>query len=78
MVGFITLLVTVLLSVYFLALWFVNDESIPDGFTTLVLLVLWSISLNSMFLGIFGEYLSRIYARSALKRMTIVEESING
>lgn len=33
----------------------------PDGFTTITVLVLFSISLNAIFLGIIGEYIGRIF-----------------
>lgn len=37
------------------------DVDWPPGFTTITVLVLFSISLNALFLGIIGEYLARIY-----------------
>lgn len=49
----------------------------PSGFATDVILELVNISLNALFLGIIGEYLSRIHLQ--LKRMpnTVIQEKIN-
>ena len=33
----------------------------PPGFATVIILILGSLSLNALFLGIIGEYLSRVY-----------------
>lgn len=75
--GIFILFFTVMLGLYFFLTWFIAGDSLPSGFTTLVLLVLFSISLNSLLLGIFGEYLARIYTHSSLKHMTIIEDSLN-
>lgn len=48
----------------------------PAGFTTLVVLVLTSISLNALFLGIVGEYIGRIYQQVKKRPITIIEASI--
>jgi dolichol-phosphate mannosyltransferase len=49
----------------------------PPGFTTLVILILGSLSLNALFLGIIGEYLGRIYRQVKKRPLTIVEAEIN-
>ena len=48
----------------------------PGGFVTLVLLLLFSIFLNSIFLGIIGEYLGRIYTQVKKLPITIIEDSV--
>ncbi|KTC66065.1 glycosyl transferase, group 2 family protein (plasmid) [Legionella adelaidensis] len=49
----------------------------PLGFTTQVVLILFSTSLNAVFLGIIGEYLGRIYKQLRYHPITIIEKSIN-
>jgi polyisoprenyl-phosphate glycosyltransferase len=48
----------------------------PAGFTTLVVLILFGISINALFLGIIGEYLGRIYQQVKKKPLTIVEAEL--
>jgi dolichol-phosphate mannosyltransferase len=49
----------------------------PSGFATEVVLILFSTSLNAIFLGIIGEYIARIYKQSRYHPLTIIESSIN-
>jgi dolichol-phosphate mannosyltransferase len=49
----------------------------PAGFATLAFLVLTSLSVNAIFLGLIGEYLSRIYVQLKGRPLTIIEESVN-
>jgi dolichol-phosphate mannosyltransferase len=49
----------------------------PAGLTTIIVLVLFGISLNALFLGIIGEYLSRIYDQQKNRPITIIEEKVN-
>ena len=46
----------------------------PVGFTTLVLLLLFSIGIQSAFLGLLGEYLGRIYNNVRGEPLTIIEQ----
>lgn len=48
----------------------------PSGFTTIVVLILFGISINALFLGIIGEYLGRIYQQVKKKPLTIIEAEI--
>ncbi len=50
----------------------------PAGFTTLIVLVLVSTSLNALFFGIMGEYIGRIYRQVKKQPLTIVESRLNG
>jgi dolichol-phosphate mannosyltransferase len=52
-------------------------QSWPGGFATLVVIILFGISLNAIFLGIIGEYLSRIYHQVRYRPFVIVERTIN-
>jgi len=49
----------------------------PAGFATITILILLSITLNTLFLGIIGEYLGRIYRQGKRRPMVIIEEEIN-
>ncbi|MBI4852550.1 MAG: glycosyltransferase family 2 protein [Acidobacteria bacterium] len=48
----------------------------PAGFATIIVLILFSIGLNALFLGIIGEYLGRIYKQVKPEPITIVEKKI--
>lgn len=48
----------------------------PVGFATLVVLLLMSMGLNSLFLGIIGEYLARMYSQLKILPEPIIETCI--
>lgn len=48
----------------------------PAGFATLVVLLLMSMGLNSLFLGIIGEYLARMYSQLKILPEPIIETCI--
>ena len=54
----------------------IHRDTWPSGFATLAILLLFSLGLNSMFLGIIGEYVGRIYAQSQHRPLSLVEYSI--
>jgi hypothetical protein len=74
LVGFFFSLVTGTGIVY-LAAWLLQPST-PRGFTTLVLLELFAISLNAMFLGIVGEYIGRIFNNVRGHPLAIVEKAV--
>lgn len=49
----------------------------PAGFATTQILLLFGIGLNSMFLGIIGEYVGRIYDQVRRRPVTIIEQALN-
>ena len=49
----------------------------PAGFATTTILILFSVSLNGLFLGIIGEYLGRIYHQARRGPLTIIQERID-
>jgi len=49
----------------------------PAGFATTTTLILLSLSLNSLFLGVIGEYLGRIYHQVRKQPLAIVEERVD-
>lgn len=48
----------------------------PAGFATTTVIQLLSIGINSMLLGLIGEYLSRIYTLQRKSPMSIIERSV--
>ena len=75
--GLIVATTTVVLSAGYLAAKLLWSAEIPAGFTTTTILILFSISLNALFLGIIGEYLARIYSQVRKRPITIIQESID-
>lgn len=49
----------------------------PAGFATTTILILFSITLNALFLGIIGEYLGRIYQQVKKRPASIIEKTLN-
>lgn len=52
-------------------------KSWPSGFATNIIITLFGISMNAIFLGIIGEYLGRIYQQLRNKPLVVVEQTIN-
>lgn len=48
----------------------------PPGFTTLAILILLGISINSLFLGVMGEYVGRIYRQVKKGPLVIIESHL--
>jgi dolichol-phosphate mannosyltransferase len=72
----LSLLATLAIAVY-VVLWFSYEQSWPAGFATLAILMLLSLAINSIFLGIIGEYVARIYSQVRPRPLTIVERVID-
>jgi len=75
--GVIVAFLSVLLSGYYIISKMFFSINLPTGLTTTIALVLFSISLNALFLGIIGEYLIRIYSQVRNKPVTIIAREIN-
>ena len=52
------------------------DLNWPAGFTTLILADLMSLSIQSLFFGIIGEYIYRIYQQVRNQPITIIDEEV--
>jgi polyisoprenyl-phosphate glycosyltransferase len=52
-------------------------QSWPSGFATLIVVTLFGVSLNAIFLGIIGEYVSRIYQQVRFRPLVTVEATAN-
>jgi dolichol-phosphate mannosyltransferase len=76
-VGVIVALGALLLSVFYILLRIFSPAGIPEGFTTTQILILFGISLNSIFLGILGIYVGRIYDQVRNRPPTIISDLLN-
>ncbi|MBR1003979.1 glycosyltransferase involved in cell wall biosynthesis [Bradyrhizobium japonicum] len=73
---------TISLVIFVLGLFYVFGalafgRSWPSGFATIVVVTLFGISLNAIFLGIIGEYVSRIYQQVRFRPLVVVESVLN-
>jgi dolichol-phosphate mannosyltransferase len=76
-VGILVSLATFVLGLFYVvtAVFFRADW--PRGFATIVVLILFGISLNGIFVGILGEYVGRIHTQLLTKPLTVVERTCN-
>jgi len=57
--------------------WYLLDRSAkPQGFTTIVLLMLVTTGINTAFLGLLGEYVGRIFRNTRMVPAPIIESRI--
>lgn len=75
-VGLVMLALSMVGASYYVALRLAEPD-LPRGFTSIQLLVLFGIGLNSFLLGIIGEYILRIYRVLRADPIAIVERSLN-
>jgi len=75
--GLLLAVLTVLGSAGYLVGRLVLGRDWPAGFATTTVLLLLSLSVNSLFLGIIGEYLGRIFQQVRARPGTIVEYAID-
>lgn len=74
--GAFIIAMSVLGSLYYVVLRMLHPE-LPPGLASIHILVLFGIGLNSLLLGIIGEYLLRIYLVLRSEPVAIVEQSLN-
>ncbi len=75
--GFFVAMTTFLLIIFYLSGKIFFNRSWPSGFATEVVLILFCIALNAIFLGIIGEYMGRIYKQLRYHPLTVIESEIN-
>mgnify|MGYP004140805173 FL=1 len=75
--GFLVAGITFLLAIGYFLSRLIFDVDMPTGFATTVILELMGISLNAVFLGIIGEYISRIHLQLRQNPITVVQKSLN-
>lgn len=76
--GFLLFFVSAVGCAIYLLKYMLSDTSKwPAGFISLALLMLLSLAANSIFLGILGEYVARIFVHVKPRPTVIVERSLN-
>lgn len=76
-VGITISFITLFLSGFYILSNLMFGQAWPSGFATTTVLILFGIGLNGIFMGILGEYISRIYRQVHPMPTTIVETMIN-
>jgi len=74
--GITMLGMSVLGALYYLSLRLLNPE-LPQGLASIHILVLFGIGLQSLLMGIIGEYLLRIYLILRAEPVAIIEQKLN-
>ncbi len=70
-------LLTIISAFTYIVVKIMVGEGWPAGFTTITVLILFSLGLNSLFLGILGEYVGRIYRQRHALQGVIIDEQID-
>jgi glycosyltransferase involved in cell wall biosynthesis len=73
--GFLTILGSVLFAAYSVYVKFFLDRS-PEGFTALILVITFVSGIQLLFLGIIGEYLGRVYEETKGRPNYIISKII--
>lgn len=73
--GFILVVLSLLAVPIYLVLFLVGNP--PPGITTLIVLGLLGIGINSLGIGVLGEYLGRTYAETKRRPLYVIEELVN-
>jgi glycosyltransferase involved in cell wall biosynthesis len=66
-----------LLGLFYIVAALFFGRSWPSGLATIIVVTLFGISLNAIFLGIIGEYVSRIYQQVRFRPLVVVETALN-
>lgn len=74
--GILMLVMSLLGSIYYVFLRALYPD-LPRGLASIHILVLFGIGLNSILLGIIGEYLLRIYLTLRSEPIAVIEQSLN-
>lgn len=75
-IGLAIFIFTWLLILLYLILYFTTSDKWPPGFATIVFIALFSLSINSLLLGIVGEYLRLIFVQMKNRPIAIIENEI--
>ena len=71
------LLALCLLAVPVYVVLFLLDKNPPPGTTTIIVLALLGIGINSLGIGVLGEYLGRAYTETKHRPLYVVADSVN-
>jgi glycosyltransferase involved in cell wall biosynthesis len=75
--GLLIAFASAVLAAFYLVIGLLYPGAIPEGFTTTQILILFGIGLNSLFLGVIGIYLGRIYDQVRARPATIISDLVN-
>lgn len=75
LMGFLILGLSVIASMAYVILALIGKP--PPGITTIIVLLLAGMGLNSLGIGILGEYLGRTYAETKQRPLYLVQEAVN-
>jgi dolichol-phosphate mannosyltransferase len=78
--GMLLTSISIIASIAYTILFFVRPAFLtppPPGMTTVVILGCLALGINSLFLGIIGEYVGRIYNQGKARPLYIVSEKVN-
>ena len=76
-VGIFISIITFILAITYFIGKIIYGPTWSSGFATTTILILLSISLNTLFLGVIGEYLGRIYKQVKKRPLTIIDKKVN-
>lgn len=74
--GVLTSIFAFLLSMYYLYYFVTAPESLPAGFTTLIIVALSSLGLNAFFVGLIGEYVGRVFNNTRGLPLAVIEHRV--
>ncbi|PWT74094.1 MAG: glycosyltransferase [Proteobacteria bacterium] len=76
-IGLALSVLTFLLCIFYVVSALMFGADWPPGFATTTVLILLGMSLNAIFMGVMGEYISRIYQQVRQRPLTLIERTIN-
>jgi dolichol-phosphate mannosyltransferase len=77
--GFGVTFISLLLGFLYLVLFFVHPSfmaAASPGITTIILLVAFGLGIQSLFLGLIGEYLARVYNQGKGRPLYVVDQTV--
>ena len=75
--GVVIAIAALVLAAFYNLLRLAEPSQVPAGFTTTQILILFGIGLNSIFLGVLGVYVGRIYDQVRSRPPTIISDLVN-
>lgn len=75
LMGVMILMLSIIAAIVYALLWLKGSP--PPGITTIIVLLLAAIGLNSIGIGILGEYVGRTYTETKHRPLYVVQEAVN-
>lgn len=76
-IGLLIAFGAVFLSIVYTVVRLIWPDRIPEGFASTQILILFGIGLNSIFLGVLGVYVGRIYDQVRMRPPTVISQTVN-